>query len=85
MGAVLCRVLPRGNRQAHKLAFDVYSESIPNDSHCLRVASKRYESADEAADYLTDLIAAFDATIDAHVPEDHDQILKFVSLILAKE
>lgn len=76
---------PRGNRAAKKLAFYVYSELIPNDSHCLRVASKRYESADEAADYLADMIAAFDATVEAHAPKDHDRILKFVCPILAKE
>ncbi len=76
---------PRGNRRAKKLGFDVYSELIPNKARCLRVAPKRYDSAVEAADYLTDMLAAFDFSIIEHKPQDHDQILRFISSILSKE
>lgn len=79
----ICAILefPRGSPEKKKVALDVYCETIPNKAHLVRLESKRYESADELRDTLTDILAAFSEISE----RDAHQLERFSHDILAKE
>lgn len=79
IGAIVS--FPRGNEKKKKVAFDIYSELIPNDAHVLRVDSQRYDDTMIATNMLTDLIRCFYEVNEG----DYKQIADFVVSILTKE
>lgn len=77
-------IFPRGNPSRKRISFVVYSERINNEHHVMRSDQKHYESAQDAARDLTDLVAVIDPTFHES-PADRRQLENFARQAYEKE